>query len=311
MSITPSPIPRWEDESKPKTVVSNPLPPGGSGSRSRLPLILLAILLVTAFSGLFLYAKQLNDRLDLFQNNVESSLKLQGETLQLIAGRLEETEERQAELGGEFSIAKDRLGFTEKELRRARQVTSQLSQQQKESTEKLVSELGQLHQEQTSTKGTVGNLSTDVVEIREEVKSTQDELDSTRSQLQGVIGDLGVQSDLIAHNSTELVELRQRGDRDYFEFDLRKAKRGQRVGPVQLRLRKTDVKRQKYTIYLIADDRTIEKKDKTVFEPVQFYLEGNRYPTEVVVSQIYKDRIVGYVSAPKRKDERTPMRTSS
>ena len=71
-----------------------------------------------------------------------------------------------------------------------------------------------------------------------------------------------MQSDLIAHNRGELTELRQRGERDYFEFDLRKTRRPQRIGNIALQLRKTDVKRQKYTIYLVADDRTIEKKDK-------------------------------------------------
>ena len=98
--------------------------------------------------------------------------------------------------------------------------------------------------------------------------------------------------------------MRQLGAREYFEFDLRKAKRPARIGPVSLHLRKTDVKRQKYTLHLIADDRTIEKKDKTANEPVQFYQDGFRLPTEIVVNQIYKDRIVGYVSVPRQREGR-------
>ena len=145
--------------------------------------------------------------------------------------------------------------------------------------------------------------------VKQEVSQTKQELATTRSELQRelqrMIGDLGVQSDLIAHNRTELGELRQLGAREYFKFDLRKNKNPVRFGPVSLHLRKTDVKRQKYTLHLIADDRTIEKKDKTANEPVQFYQDGFRLPTEIVVHRIYKDRIVGYVSVPRQREGRT------
>jgi hypothetical protein len=119
-----------------------------------------------------------------------------------------------------------------------------------------------------------------------------------------VVGDLGVQSDLIARNHDEIQELRLRGERDYVEFDIRKSKDPERVGSIGIALRKTDAKRQRFTINLIADDRTIEKRDRTVNEPVQFYQAGYRQTSEIVVNQIYKDRIVGYVSVPKKKEGR-------
>ena len=109
----------------------------------------------------------------------------------------------------------------------------------------------------------------------------------------------------MATNRNELAELRLRGERDYFEFDLRKTKQPQKyTGGVALQLKKTDVKRQKYTVDLIADDRRIEKKDKNTNEPVQFYQQGQRVPAEIVVNQILKDRIVGYISMPKVKESR-------
>ncbi|MBI4459775.1 MAG: hypothetical protein HY648_06930, partial [Acidobacteria bacterium] len=159
--------------------------------------------------------------------------------------------------------------------------------------------------------GSVGSLSTDVTGVRAEVKSTKEDLEATRSELKRVVGDLGVQSDLVAHNRAELEELKRLGTRDYVEFDLTKNKRAQRVGLVQLELKNTDVKKQKYTVNLIVDDRSIEKKDKTVHEPVQFYQEGYTGATEIVVNQVYKDRIVGYVSVPKKRESRTPMGSSS
>jgi hypothetical protein len=184
-------------------------------------------------------------------------------------------------------------------------MADQLAKQQKESAENLTGQLGALQEAQASTSGTVGTLSTDVTGVKQEVSTTKQDLASTRSELQRVIGDLGIQSGLVAHNRDELSELKLRGERDYFEFDLRKTKQPQKyIGGVALQLKKTDTKRQKYTVDLISDDRKIEKKDKNTNEPVQFYQQGQRVPAEIVVNQIYKDRIVGYISMPKQREAR-------
>jgi hypothetical protein len=114
-----------------------------------------------------------------------------------------------------------------------------------------------------------------------------------------VKGDLGVQSGLIATNAKEVDALRQLGERNYFEFDLGKTKQPQRIGPVSIRLRGANEKRNRFTIELWADDKRIEKKDKTLLEPVQFYVQGSRMPYELVVNQLTKDHIVGYISTPK------------
>ena len=116
-------------------------------------------------------------------------------------------------------------------------------------------------------------------EVKQDVNSTKEQLASTRNDLQRVVGDLGVQSGLIAHNGQELAELKLLGERGYQEFDIRKSNQPQRVGNIAITLKKTDLKRQKFTVNLVVDDRTIEKKDKTVNEPVQFYQDGYRQPT--------------------------------
>ena len=239
-------------------------------------------------------------------SKLDTAISAQGATIQQLARNVEQAD---ADLAGNFRKTEERITKTQAELQRTQRLSNILAQQHKETEEQLASRLGQLQQEQTATQGTVGDLATDFSGVKQEVGLTKEELASTRSELQRVIGDLGVQSDLIAHNHTELAELRQRGEREYLEFDLRKSNRPLRVGAVSLQLRKTDVKRQKYTLHLIADDRTIEKKDKTANEPVQFYQEGYRQPTEVVVNQIHKDRIVGYVSFPMRRESR-PARSA-
>ena len=316
MSITPSPVPRPGGESSAASTAPPAAPAGGGGSRSWVPVLLLTILILLTSGGLGYYSYQSNlrieERMEEMKTGFEGTFASQNEILQGIGQRLDQGDERYASLQGEFAVTRERLGLTRNELQRARQISSELAEQQKSSAELLTNQLDQLQEEQVSTKGSVGTLTVDVDEVKEEVKSTQDLLASTQTELQRVKGDLGVQSDLIAHNAQELDSLRELGERAYFEFDLRKTRRPQRVGQIALQLRKTDVKRQKYTIHLVADDRTIEKKDKTVHEPVQFYRPGDGLPTEIVVNQIFKDRIVGYISTPKvAGPSRTPMETTS
>jgi hypothetical protein len=95
--------------------------------------------------------------------------------------------------------------------------------------------------------------------------------------------------------------LRRKGERDYVEFDIRKNKQFTRVGDVLVQLRKTDVKRQKYEVVINADDSPIQKKDRTANEPVTFLVGQDRVRYEFVVNSVDKDRIRGYISAPKDK----------
>ncbi len=264
-----------------------------------VPKVLLAIVFAIGVAE-GIYAWQLSGRLAKLQGDLQAQLVQQDDQMHRLRDRLGITDEKYSQLQGDLTTAQNNLTKTVGEVRKTQQLAGQLQKETQESNGQLNNQLGQLQQDQESTKGNVGTLSSDLTGVRQDVGTTREELASTRSQLQRVIGDLGAQSDLVARNREELGELRARGERDYFEFDLRKAKQAQRIGPVALQLKKTDVKRQKFTVSLVADDRTIEKKDKTANEPVQFYQKEQRQPTEIVVNQIYQDRIVGYISVPKR-----------
>lgn len=147
----------------------------------------------------------------------------------------------------------------------------------------------------------VGNVKTDVGAVKTEVANTKSELDKTIADLKRARGDMGEMSGLIATNSKELSALREIGERNYFEFNIDKKAGVQKVGDVQLVLKKADAKRSRYTMQVVVDDnRRIEKKDKTLHEPVQFYGGSRaRQPYEVVVYEVQKDRVVGYLAAPK------------
>jgi hypothetical protein len=152
-------------------------------------------------------------------------------------------------------------------------------------------------EQDTSTK--LGQVATEISGTKSDVAATKADLEATKSKLQSTVGDLGVQSGLIARNHDEVEELKRLNERDIFEFDLNKQQGIQHVGPIQVKLSKVDTKRFKYTMNVVADDKAIEKKDKTVGEPVQFYVRGTRSPYEIVVFEVSKDHAKGYLSTPK------------
>lgn len=168
----------------------------------------------------------------------------------------------------------------------------------------LTAQLGEMRQEAGQTTDKVNGVATDVTNVKTEVAQTKSDIEKTLADLRSVRGDLGVQSGLIATNSKELAALRALGERDYVEFELTKTKAPQRVGDVALQLKKSDLKRNRYTLELIANDKHVEKKDRSVNEPVQFYMAKARIPYELVVNEVKNDRIVGYLAAPKVRESR-------
>jgi DNA repair exonuclease SbcCD ATPase subunit len=149
----------------------------------------------------------------------------------------------------------------------------------------------------TATRFTEVN--TDVSNVKSDLGATKSELEKTIADLKSTRGDLGVQSGLIATNGKELAALKALGERNYIEFKIGKTKAPQKVGDIAVLLKKTDPKKNRYTIEVIADDKTVEKKDKTINEPVQFLLSKATQPYELVVNDVKKDLITGYVAAPK------------
>jgi len=135
--------------------------------------------------------------------------------------------------------------------------------------------------------------------VKSQLGSTNTELQKTISELKKVTGDLGVTSGYVATNGKEIAALKRLGERNIIEINLSKAKQPQRVGDISLLLKKADPKRNRYTIEVVADDKTTEKKDRTINEPVQFYVAKAKQPYEIVINQVKKDQIVGYLATPK------------
>ncbi len=163
-----------------------------------------------------------------------------------------------------------------------------------------------LEQEQAAATKQIGAVATDVSSVKTDVTGakssiaeTQQDLASTKEQLQRTIGDAGVMSGLIARNHDELETLRHKGDRSYYEFTLQKGAKPMLLSSIKLQAKKVDDKHSKYTLVVSSDDRNIEKKDKSLDEPVQFYSGKDPALFEIVVNTIAKNQISGYLSTPK------------
>ena len=216
----------------------------------------------------------------------------------ILTAQLDAANTRLAELKGRMDVTSQKIGMTQAELADARSRAEAIRKQQTASDLKLTAELAQAQKESAAQ---IGAVATDVTGAKKDIESTRSDLEATKSRLDRANGDMGVMSGLIAHNHDDLEELKRRGDRNYYEFTVQKAKTPQRVGPVQMALNKTDPKKSKYTVTVLVDDKAIEKRDKTAGEPVQFYVKGSARtaPYEVVVFDVGKNAITGYLSTPK------------
>jgi DNA repair exonuclease SbcCD ATPase subunit len=220
------------------------------------------------------------------EQSIEATLKQQSDAL---SQRLAKGDDENQQLQSDLKVVTDKLNVTQEELQRARK-------QAKQSVASYNKKLSDVNT-QLAAKAS----SDDVNKLNTDVTGVKTDLEDTKGKLERATGDMGVMSGLIARNHDDLEELRRKGDRNYYEFTVQKAKTPQHVGPVQISVNKTDTKRSKYTMTVLADDKSIEKKDKTAGEPVQFYVKGTaRYaPYEIVVFEVGKNQITGYLSTPK------------
>jgi DNA repair exonuclease SbcCD ATPase subunit len=228
---------------------------------------------------------------------LDANLSKQEDTNKVISAQLEQANSRLADLKGHLDVTEQKIGMTRAELAQASSRAEAIRKDQQNSEKKFTNELTQV---QKDSEAKIGAVATDVSGAKTDIAATRSDLEATKSKLDRAQGDMGVMSGLIARNHDDLEDLKRRGDRNYYEFTINKAKAPQRVGPIQVNVNKTDQKKSKFTMTVFADDREIEKKDRTAGEPIQFYVGGTRMaPYEIVVFKVGKDQLTGYLSTPK------------
>jgi hypothetical protein len=188
-----------------------------------------------------------------------------------------------------IEVIADKVGITQKDLSKKASV---LQSEEAATQQRLKADEEATKNQFTAVNGQVNKVSADV-------SDTKNDLATTKGRLETAIGDINKHSELIATNHDQLEQLKHRGDRDYVEFTLYKGKDPTRIATVSLQLKKVDPKKGQYTLYVLADDKKIEKKDRALNEPLQFYTGRDRNLFEVVINAADKNAVSGYMSTPK------------
>lgn len=211
----------------------------------------------------------------------------------------EQLEATKARLSATTQTLSQNVGATQKQIDARTDTIMAAQRVQNAATAKLAQEQQAAEKQIGVVSNDVASVKTDVGGVKTDVATTRSDLETTKSQLQRVVGDAGVMSGLIATNHGELEVLKHKGDRNYVEFTLQKGAKPTLMSTITLQLKKVDNKHSRYTINVSADDRNIEKKDKNLDEPVQFYTGKNPVLFELVVNNIEKNTVSGYLSTPK------------
>jgi len=215
-------------------------------------------------------------------------------------------------LKSELAGTQEAVGSTKAEIKKATtqiQVEGQKTKQ--EFSKALASKADTAHVEaqvqavRSDADSKISQVNTEVGGVKTEVSTVKTDLENTRRDLEGTQRQLvdvrDTLSAAVAKNSTELAQLRLKGERDYVEFTLPKGKDLTKVEDIRLQLTKTDPKKGTYSLKVVVDDNQLEKKDRHINEPIQFLVGQNRVRYEIVVNWVQKNQAGGYLSVPKDK----------
>ncbi len=261
---------------------------GAERSHSGLFLVVLAVAVLASIGGL-IWNYSIANRLAKTQADLQAAQQQNDK----LAAQLAQTNAR---LKVTSETLGQSVGLTQKQFETRAQ---DLLQRQQADAKRLESAQAATNRQLGAVVGEVTTVKTYVGGVKTAVAKTQADLQATPTQLQSMKCDLGVQSGLIATNHDELEILKHRGDRNYIEFTLNKGGKPQPVSTISLELKKADTKHNRYTLVVVADDKKIEKKDRGLNEPVQFYTGKNNMLFELVVNAVNKNQVVGYLSTPK------------
>lgn len=254
--------------------------------------VILGLLVPTVIAAWALWSSSNATRnANLAQQNAAAQLQSISSNFDKLQQRLADSEQARAQAQGQLDAVNTQLKKTQGALGHDRKETKQIREQYGK----------QLADVQDNVKSVKNELATkasadDLKAISGDVSGVRTDLDSTKQGLQMARSEFGT---LIARNHEEIEQLRRMGQRDYYEFTLNGKGDKQKVGTVTVELRGTNVKKGLYTLRLGVDDMNLEKKNRSVNEPIFFYTQGSRSSLELVINKVAKNQVVGYLSVPK------------
>ncbi|HEY3129041.1 MAG TPA: hypothetical protein VGL91_06255 [Acidobacteriota bacterium] len=300
--ITPEPARQGEPErptyTPPKTTYID------KRSNSHTPLIVVAIVFAIALLAMFYHWNQHDQELrkELAANS------------ELIVKRLDDSDTRLAKLQSQLTVTQERVGVTQRDLDRARGLASRLKSEQEKNVRQLSEEISQKANTQDiaalkeTTNAQIGDVSQNVGAVKTEVGAVKQDLGTAKADLDRTRKDLASlnllvdqHGKLIATNAEGLETLRMKGEREYFQFTLSKRERLKPVGDIRLELRDTDSKKHRADIRIYINDAKVDKSKVYVNEPVHVKQGREGLDYEVVINQVVKDQVRGYLSVPKNR----------
>lgn len=219
------------------------------------------------------------------QQATQTSVKQANDAL---AQKLAREDEINQQLQSDLKVVTDKLNVTQSDLIKARKQNKQTAV----SVDKKLAGL----QESVNTQLAAKANAEDINKLNTDVTGVKGDLDATKNSLQMARSEMGT---LIARNHDEIDQLRRMGTRDYYEFTVTRKAGAQKVGSVQVELKSANPKKNQFTINVLADDKTFEKKNRSVNEPIFFYTGGSHAAMELVVNKVTKSTASGYLSVPK------------
>jgi chromosome segregation ATPase len=258
-----------------------------------LPVILLVAVLAAVGLGVgwkgLSYAQESRQSLNSDLQSVKQSYTTDINSLQQ---RLAQNEKTNADLMGDLSVVTKKLQITQAQLRTARKDAQTDVQQVRDDETKQFQAMDTQVNGQLATKASTD----DVKEVSGQVTGVRSDLDSTKKDLQMARSEMGT---LIAKNHDDIETLRRLGERDYIEFTVAAKNTPQKVGDVTIELKGTNPKKNQCNLAIVVDDKRTEKHNRTIDEPIFFYAHGQHRPMEIVINQVEKNKVAGYLSVPK------------
>ena len=170
------------------------------------------------------------------------------------------------------------------------QLHQQISAEIEARTSALDARLRQVESEQTAQHTQLARVEG---ELRQEMTSAQDE---TGRDLSGV-------HQQVENNARNLDSLSQRLDRQRVNFEVTKGRTTEIAPGISLQISGTNNRHQRFhgSLGLLQDRRTLLLRDESVDQPVRFYQKEGGEPYELVVTDVTKHSVSGYLLVPARQ----------
>ncbi|MGH9476851.1 MAG: hypothetical protein ACRD1C_11025 [Terriglobales bacterium] len=278
---------------------TTPPKPAGTGMSPAAGWWLLAAIIVVALGGFF-WVRQQNQALITQLAALQQESSAQTAEMHALGSRLHVSAAEMERLTATANDTERRVSTAQQQLASTQKATQTLAQQQQAAAQNLAQIKQDTGTQLGAINGQISGVKGNVTTNSQAIADTKADLASTKAQLKSTIGDLGMQSGLIATTRDQLTVLEKSGEHAYYQFKLDKhAKKPVRVGALWLKLTHVDPKHGKYNVDVYVNDTRIQKKNKYLDEPVQFLVGSDHALNELVVYQMDKNTVTGYVSAPK------------